>query len=246
MEEILTQLQTLQTKISNGTLSSDEMAQFVDNARNLYEKALILQYKAFEHQVYTNHSVDVHEEIIEEEKPEIPEITVAADPDIITGSVEETPNFDFSLFEDAEEETSNENTIERVEHVAISEIHEEREGIKEDKIVIEKVSLSTSSPENLKFLNKYGKTDPSLENQLSLSKLDSLIGSFGLNERLHFINDLFDGSSESFAEAIKVIDSQSNIEEALLKTSQYANQFNWEDDNETIEDCVLKIKRRYA
>ena len=79
-----------------------------------------------------------------------------------------------------------------------------------------------------------------------MSKLDTLIGSFGLNERLQYINELFNGSSEHFSEAVKIIDNQSNIEEALLKTSVYANQFNWENDSETVEEFVIKIKRRYA
>jgi hypothetical protein len=79
-----------------------------------------------------------------------------------------------------------------------------------------------------------------------MSRLDTLIGSFGLNERLQFINELFEGSSEAFSEAIKTIDSLSGQHEALSRASSLATQYKWDKDSETVEDFVLKIKRRYA
>jgi hypothetical protein len=88
--------------------------------------------------------------------------------------------------------------------------------------------------------------DISLESQIAMSRLETLVGSFGLNERLQFINELFDGSSEAFSEAIKSIDSQSDEQAALRKASALASQFNWDSSSETVEEFVLKIKRRYA
>ncbi|MCF8407940.1 MAG: hypothetical protein K9G36_03100 [Crocinitomicaceae bacterium] len=81
----------------------------------------------------------------------------------------------------------------------------------------------------------------------AMSKLDTLIGSFGLNERLQFINELFDGSSEAFSEAVKLLDARTGMDSAREKIAEFAEANNWNDaDAETVGDFVAKIKRRYA
>jgi hypothetical protein len=104
----------------------------------------------------------------------------------------------------------------------------------------------TPVAESDEFVKRFSAIDPSLQHQLTMSRLETLIGSFGLNERLQFINELFDGSSEAFSDAIKTIDTQSDEQSALRKVSTLATQFNWDQDSETVEEFVLKIKRRYA
>ena len=67
-----------------------------------------------------------------------------------------------------------------------------------------------------------------------------------MNERLQFINELFDGSSESFANAIKGLDQQANSENARAKVAEYAIENNWDVDSETVEEFMQKVVRRYA
>jgi Ca2+-binding EF-hand superfamily protein len=108
------------------------------------------------------------------------------------------------------------------------------------------VSEQAPVSESDDFVKRFSAIDPSIQHQLAMSRLETLIGSFGLNERLQFINELFDGSSEAFSDAIKSIDAQSDEQSALRKASNLATQFNWDHDSETVEEFVLKIKRRYA
>ena len=96
------------------------------------------------------------------------------------------------------------------------------------------------------FIHKYNQVGSNLASQFGVSKLESLIGSFGLNERLQFINELFDGSSESFANAIKGLDQQANSENARAKVAEYAIENNWDVDSETVEEFMQKVVRRYA
>jgi hypothetical protein len=161
--------------------------------------------------------------------------------------IEENPSFDFSLFDDNVEEVLEETLEENVvEHVSVTAAHTDDFGIHEDKIVMEQVTLTPTGDENRAFLDKFSKKDMSSYNQISSAKIVTLIGAFGLNERLQYINELFDGSSEDFSEAIKAIDNFSTLEEALMKASIYANQHNWENSSETVEEFVHKIKRRYV
>lgn len=96
------------------------------------------------------------------------------------------------------------------------------------------------------FINKYNTIGSNLASQFGVSKIESLIGSFGLNERLQFINELFDGSSESFSNAIKELDQQMGSEAAKSKVAEFAVENNWDVDSDTVEEFMQKIVRRYA
>ena len=145
------------------------------------------------------------------------------------------------------------NTTDSVEHSEEEEIVVEQ--LVEDTIVNE---YSFENPADLIAENNSSQTPSdwivklrAMEDQASadfaMSKLDSLIGSFGLNERLQFINELFDGSSEAFSEAVKLLDARTGMDSAREKIAEFAEANNWNDaDSETVGDFVAKIKRRYA
>jgi phosphohistidine swiveling domain-containing protein len=145
------------------------------------------------------------------------------------------------------------NTTDSVEHSEEEEIVVEQ--LVEDTIVNE---YSFENPADLIAENNSSQTPSdwlvklkAMEDQASadfaMSKLDTLIGSFGLNERLQFINELFDGSSEAFSEAVKLLDVRTGMDSAREKIAEFAEANNWNDaDSETVGDFVAKIKRRYA
>jgi hypothetical protein len=112
----------------------------------------------------------------------------------------------------------------------------------------ERIDLGPSNTSELTaFSHKFNQVHSDLAaSQFGLVKLDSLLGSFGLNERLQFINELFDGSSEAFSNAIKVLDQQNSSEEARSKVAELALENQWEIDSETIVEFMQKIARRYA
>ena len=76
--------------------------------------------------------------------------------------------------------------------------------------------------------------------------LETLIGSFTLNERLQFINELFDGSSDLFSSSIKRLDSQADKGSARALVAEFAIANAWDMDGEVVEDFMLKICSRYA
>jgi len=145
------------------------------------------------------------------------------------------------------------NSTDSVEHSEEEEIVVEQ--LVEDTIVDE---YSFENPADLIAENNSSQTPSdwlvklkAMEDQASadfaMSKLDTLIGSFGLNERLQFINELFDGSSEAFSEAVKLLDARTGMDSAREKIAEFAESNNWNDaDSETVGDFVAKIKRRYA
>ena len=90
------------------------------------------------------------------------------------------------------------------------------------------------------------KIEKSITQNYQVMTLETLIGSFTLNERLQFINELFDGSSDLFSSAIKRLDALDNRDSARSVIAEYAAENNWDLDGEVVEDFMLKICSRYA
>ncbi|XOV66765.1 MAG: hypothetical protein ACFHU9_14155 [Fluviicola sp.] len=183
---------------------------------------------------------------------------------------EEEPAFDFAIFDeqeetpgtqsvDIEEETKAEAEPEEVEATSI-----EPETVEEVKTVIDPVSPPEPADEikieseeippvpkpepasGGSFLDRFAQQDNSVAGRFSAGPLNSLIGAFGLNERLRFINDLFDGSSEKFSDAIKALDSQSDLDAARIKAASYAEENEWDPEEEVVAEFMNYLNRRYA
>lgn len=281
LESTIQAVQTAYTQLKTGNLSQEELDLLVENSKELYERAVILRYKAYEEKVFgirenvqeevlggfndatldstempskmTGFSVTEEENFneIEMHSTEIPskmsDFSDFQASELEEESTQEQPAFDFSLFDDSAEVVKNEELEEEaIEHVSVTATSSDDFGIHEEKVIMEQTTVTPVAEENKGFIAQFSKVDPASFSQIGMSKLDTLIGSFGLNERLQYINELFDGSSEAFAEAIKSLDNLPSYQDALIKASAFANQYNWDSHSETVEEFMTKIKRRHA
>lgn len=288
LESTIQAIQTAYSQLKSGNLSQEELDLLVENSKELYERAVILRYKAYEEKVFGVRVQDQEDENdsfneAHARSTEIPskmtgfsdlEVENAFD-EVQLNSIEivsnmsdlsemeqsdlvdenpfeeettqEQPAFDFSLFDDTAEVVKNEDLEEEaIEHVSVTATSSDDFGIHEEKVIMEQTTVTPVAEENRGFIAQFSKVDPASFSQIGMSKLDTLIGSFGLNERLQYINELFDGSSEAFAEAIKSLDNLPSYQDALIKASAFANQYNWDSHSETVEEFMTKIKRRHA
>jgi hypothetical protein len=231
--------------MENGELSIHELVELETLTRDLHERSVILKYKAFEG-VGTQQEefvAEIEEEVVVE-KEEAP----------IVEEPEETPVLDFSMFDEptVNEETRTENEFVEKEivkpeplielepiKVQGQEIEVKPEPTVEEPIVVVK-EKGTS------FLDRLSILDDSISSQLAGRKIDTLSGAFGINERLHYINDLFDGSGEAFSDAIKSLDSQQSLDEASAKVEEMAYKNSWNPEEEVVLEFLAIIKRRYA
>lgn len=315
MKSLVNKLEQGITKIENGAVSSVEMDELVQTAREVYERLLVVRYKLYEQQVFPERihtPIDLvldsfsNEKNSEIEKPidfdldqtEEEVITeVSSDEDLATedadasivdytpnprelviDTVVEKPIESDSMFElPLEQDESNTSEAES-EHIEItpldldansneeeeleeSEFKEEtpteeppteQEEVTELPLSSTEFNLSKVDAEIGHSLNLSGKPleFKNLENAIAaksqIEKLETLIGSFTLNDKLLFINSLFDGSSDAFAKAVKSLESTPTMSEARIILSSYADEFHWEMDNDVVEDFVHRICQRHA
>jgi hypothetical protein len=258
IRSILDELNTYQNRIDHGDLRLEELDHLVHHTQELLERYIVLRFKAYEamvspdsteHEHISSEQVEeiIHEEAIEHEQ--LQEDFDAMESEVAESFISDQPDvaFDLSLFDTATEEVVEVPLEEEsVEHLSISSIAEEDEGIMEEKVVVEHLTQTPVADDNKAFIHQFSAIEPGFFGQIGMSRLDTLIGSFGLNERLQYINELFDGSSEAFSDAIKRLDQLSSYQDALIEASKFAHDYHWELDSDTVEELVTKLKRRHG
>jgi hypothetical protein len=271
-DSLLESVNSLFHSLNKGELSLNELETLVNQTRELYERAIVLRHKAYEKSVIKNlepHILVPLEEAIETQIENIPEIiseTIDKQENTTVKEFEQ-PTFDmsFSLFDELESESK---PIEEVkEEVIITETVQMTETVVEPIIepvveikeeivaIVEPVLETVVTPESVKVVNQGPKdvfdkmlevSDNSLGSQLMAKKLDSLNGAFGLNEKLQMTHELFNGSSESFYQAVQLFDTLDNFSQAKDVLNKFKEEFSWNLEASLVTEFVQKIARRYA
>jgi hypothetical protein len=274
-KELLNQLNGLVNSLEKGELSLEELNELELVTRTLHERSIILRYKAFETSVLGEESDPNEDDNRPPSETEAEEEVTAEPTETVEVEAEETdesedePAFDFAIFDEESTEEEAEPVAE-TEPVAPEPFTPEppaealeAEGSEEpaEEIAVEPEPVEEVQPEPVSepelvptpttasgsaFLDRFAQQDNSLAGRFSAGPLESLIGAFGLNERLRFINDLFDGSSEKFSDAIKALDTQSSLDNARTKVAGYAEENEWDPEEEVVAEFMNYLNRRYA
>lgn len=234
-------------KLETASLTMDELFELEKLTRKLHERSIILRYKAFENKVGV--------ESVEAKEEPTPEPVVEPEPEVIEEpKAEEGEELEFNIFDNEEEEDLG-FVFEAPQEDLKPEVEEKEEEIEiepKDEVEPQEVEPQPSEPtpeptsQGGSFIDRFKTADNSLSSQFAGSKLDSLIGAFGLNEKLMFINELFDGSSEMFSDAIKALDTKSSFDDASAMLDELANEHSWDPEEEAVAEFIVYIQRRHA
>lgn len=273
MKELVSAIENGLKKISKGNITLIELEETVASSRELYERLLIVRYKVYENSILADKEseelevvdketeVKKEEETIPDEKKDIELIFEEETNDIAEDSI---IRFDLFATPEIESEVEEDEVLPEVEKEIEQSIEEDvlpEIEIKEEELIEENLdseeeieNTANDSAETSKeiaedassLFPKLMKIEKSIAQNYQVMTLETLIGSFTLNERLQFINELFDGSSDLFSSAIKRLDALDNRDSARAVISEYAAENNWDLDGEVVEDFMLKICSRYA
>ena len=273
MKELVSAIENGLKKISKGNITLIELEETLASSRELYERLLIVRYKVYENSILAVEESEELEVVDKETEEETEEETIPdenKDIEIIfeeeTNDIAEDSIIRFDLFAtpEIESEVEEDEVLPEVEKEIEQSIEEDvlpEIEIKEEELVEENLdseeeieNTANDSAETSKEITedasslfpKLMKIEKSITQNYQVMTLETLIGSFTLNERLQFINELFDGSSDLFSSAIKRLDALDNRDSARSVIAEYAAENNWDLDGEVVEDFMLKICSRYA
>ena len=273
MKELVSAIENGLKKISKGNITRIELEETVASSRELYERLLIVRYKVYENSILADKESEELEVVYKETEVKKEEETIPdenKDREIIfeeeTNDIAEDSIIRFDLFAtpEIESEVEEDEVLPEVEKEIEQSIEEDvlpEIEIKEEELVEENLyseeEIENTANDNTEtskeiaedsssLFPKILKIEKSIAQNYQVMTLETLIGSFTLNERLQFINELFDGSSDLFSSAIKRLDALDNRDSARSVIAEYAAENNWDLDGEVVEDFMLKICSRYA
>lgn len=87
--------------------------------------------------------------------------------------------------------------------------------------------------------------DFSLADSIHLKPIADLKANIGINEKFQFVNDLFEGSTNDYNEAINHLNNCQNSDEALAALLTLRIQHSWEEDDVSFELLRAYVARRY-
>jgi hypothetical protein len=202
------------------------------------------------------------ETIVETDEPELEE-----------EKTPENPIFDFNLFDENPAESTSEKPTEfdlfgsgseeeliaeKVETNDFEAVQESSNQIEEESIVpevniekpvetpVEQQTTPTEITEDAdRFFSKIPSLEDSMGSRMMIPKLSSLVGSFGFNEKLQCISELFGDSSEAFNSAIQQLDIQSDFAAAKSLMQTIAKENHWDLEKEITIEFVQKVERRF-
>ena len=171
----------------------------------------------------------------------------------------EEEQVDEPFTEEPEMEESEDEFLATAESDHVEESEVEEEHMDEEVVNVEIPEPVVSAEPQANFLDDIAnpettsinsawilQIEQTIRSDRSVFPLETLIGSFSLNEKLQFINELFDGSSDAFSTATKKLDACQHMSEAREQLSEYSSTYNWDLESEIVEDFIFKICRRYA
>jgi len=212
--------------LTNGALQLDEIESLTDQAKELYERMVVIRYKAYEGREVEPEQVP---EPVQEEQEE--EGIVAPEPETTQEPEEDMMMFDFS---GTEEEVSAEPE---------DELEPEQEP---EPIVPANNSIGESDDEEDKSLNdNFKKEDGSFAKKFEKAAIADLKEHIGINRKFLYVNDLFNGDGNAYNAAIGELNSCSSQEEALQKVSKLKEDQGWKADNATAVGFIELVERRY-
>lgn len=131
-------------------------------------------------------------------------------------------------------QNTSENIFQKKENVNLPKVNFDG-----DEILDIPNSLNVQFAENIDTKN-------SLHTQFRQAKIENLRQSIALNEKFLYINQLFDGNSLAFNDALDKLENCNNLKEALLLINQkYAQNYQWNKEKEETKQFLNVVERRF-
>lgn len=237
MKELIDNLQSKLARLEGGQLAASELENLVQESRELYERLVVLRYKALEKQIIGS----VKEApVVLEKKQEVAEEKV------------EVPTFKINMSNPVKTPTSQTSILD-AEVPEMKETKEEIKPVVEPKLetkqapvaVEEKLSSSTDIGSlNEKLSQQQQKV--SLAEKLQKKPISDLKTAIGLNQKFLFMNDLFEGENTAYNEAVNQLNSMSSMDDAKNLLLSLGTKYNWDLESESVVQFTELVERRYS
>lgn len=256
-------------RLEEGKLLAEEITGLSNEIRELYDRIVVLQYKAMEKGLKTNKESIPPVTFIKATEPRVEkEVAVTAavenseEKAAVVGAVEkpiEIQPMKFTVAEVPKVEVKAQEVIQPKVEPAVEQKTAQTsffEPVTEKKEV--SVNSNISNVPKTSIAEKYAAEQKTsiaekfaaeqkmtLADKLKMTRINDLRTSIGINQKFLFMNDLFEGENTVFNNAINRLNSCGNGEEAKTVLSEYSVKYGWSNDSERVVQFFELIERRY-
>lgn len=229
-EDLITKIGAILDKIKSHKNPTEESSEselqgLLDDSEDLVESVSVLKFIVNEGQ----RPIKIPSDTISEE-----ELTEDYEPETLNQEDEPSEN---------KGEQIKEPIIEEKEIGKNTELSEP----KEDKKSTKKEQIDLFPSEESSLNEKISQESFSVATKLEKQKIADLIGAIGINERFTFINELFEGNSDDFNEALKKLNSFAEYKEACVYLdAEVRSKYNWDEENQVVLEFLDLIEKRYV
>lgn len=232
LKEIASELNAKLDELHIGKLSKEELEQLTEYSRELYERLVVLRFKAYDKEV------KMPTDTQSEEKKE-PVISLAIN---ITEPKDENSG-QVSLIDAIEEITSGSN--DKIEFpVDESEIRRTEIIIPPLRNESTKILTNTSQVSLHDKLSKSIGSRESLAEKLENSPIADLKKAISLNQRFQFSKELFKGNNQEYEMAVDHLNSATRMD-AMKLLSNLKLKFSWGEESPIALDFIELVERRH-
>jgi hypothetical protein len=250
LQELVSALQEGLDELNIGKLTIEQLDSLTDHSRELFERMVILKYKAYDTEV--KKSTEVKKE--DEGDFSVPfKLSSAATPNQVSliDAIEEVTAQ--SVEPDVQQETpAYEPTISEL--AAKHEIEFTFEVPEEPKVAqpaasvaqsINQVMQSITPQESLNDrLSKSVGSTSTVAQKMEHTPIPDLKRAITLNQRFQFSKELFKGNNQEYEVAIDRLNNTSR-EEALRQLEQLKSKYVWNNESQVTQDFIELIERRH-
>ena len=251
-EELLSKLKQLQT----GQLNASDTDELVNLCGNLYEKLIVLRYKAYaETDVTEQPSPSFTQPIVIDTAP-VEEVIISSEPnqvnliDAIAEAEQTEEPVTFQLIAEEEvitdiseitsPETISQPEAQSVQEPTVIEPKQDTQPVPEAEPTKEENKLDRVSV-NDSFKPS---TVSSLAQKLEGSAISDLKKNISLNQRFQFCKDLFKGNNQEYEVMVEKLNN-TNRDEALRILDVLTTKYSWNPESNAVKDFTDLVNRRY-
>lgn len=246
--ELIQSLNQLALRINKGSVGLEEFEVTLRDARELYERLVILRYKAIEDRnlMGMSSSGSTSENEVEEPPQSTEEIPLAAKQISLIDSIEEIAREAPPAPEPKAPEPPK--PVAKEPGPPAEKVKDSAPEKKEPKKAEEPDKPKRSAvipPPNVQE-QKRDEMPDTLADKLGQSRINDLTVAIGLNQKFQFINELFDGDADAYRNAVKTLNHCDSLEEAKqLVKNEWMKPFNWDEEDSLTLTFLNLVERRY-
>lgn len=258
LSEIARELNAKLEELQGGNLSVTELEQLTETSRELYERLVVLRFKAYSAEVKGTAAPQAEE--VESTPPTATALNTPAAPAVEEKEEELANTFVFKVNE--EKAVANDvpqpvqvNLIDAIEEVTKAEtpVQEEVPVAKAEaplftaQPVVEtpKNNLFTQAESLHEKLAKTVSAPESIASKLESTPIADLKKAISLNQRFQFSKELFKGNNQDYEVAIDKLNSATR-EEAMRHLDNLRSKYAWQNESPVAANFIELVERRYA